>query len=358
MSSDQQSANEPSRDGFAFLSAEEVYWRDRQELLESRGYMLRPRYRPDWIPSWRGKPRNAMFQAEDGYRLPFRTSVIDATRMSDGKLVYVKRIDKNSQELQIISFLSSEEMRRDPRNHCVPLLDTIPDPSDPNTAYIVMPFLRYVDSPGFVLVDDVLECLDQVLEGLVFIHDHGIAHRDCAYKNIMMDASSIFPHGFHPIARTKLPDVSGPAPVLPRTSAVRYYLIDFGISTRFTDTDNSSRMVVGTLGLDREPPELSDDVPYDPFKLDVFLIGNMMRREFLEKYANLTMLEPLVERMVHQDPAQRPIAAEAHRQFKQIRRRVSGITKYRMLELREWPLVVRAVYKAYSFIYAIYRSMS
>ena len=110
--------------------------------------------------------------------------------------------------------------------------------------------------------------------------------RDCAYKNIMMDASSIFPRGFHPIARTKLPDVSGPAPVLPRTSAVRYYLIDFGISTRFTDTDNSSRMVVGTLGLDREPPELSDDVPYDPFKLDVFLIGNMMRREFLEVCMN------------------------------------------------------------------------
>ncbi|OSD01824.1 hypothetical protein PYCCODRAFT_479339 [Trametes coccinea BRFM310] len=68
----------------ARLSSEEVYWRYRRGFLESCGYTLLPRYRPDWSPSWRGKARGAVFSAEDGYSLPFRSSVIDAMRMSDG----------------------------------------------------------------------------------------------------------------------------------------------------------------------------------------------------------------------------------------------------------------------------------
>ncbi|KAI0350534.1 kinase-like protein [Trametes cingulata] len=307
-------------EAFAVLTNEERYWRDRQEFLESRGYMLRPRYKPDWVPSWRGKAAYAWFRAEDAKPLPYRTSVIDATRMSDGRIVYLKRVRRDSQELQILSFLSSEELRRDPRNHCVPLLDVLQDPSDPDTSFMVMPFLRYIDSPPFELVEDVLECLDQILEGLVFIHDHGVAHRDCAFKNIMMDASALFPRGFHPIAQSRLPDVSDTAPVLSRTAVpVHYYFIDFGISTRFMSDE--PRLVVGTLGLDQEPPELSDDVPYDPFKLDVFLIGNLIRRELhAQRYSNLSMLEPLMRRMTHPNPAQRPTAAEAYREFKELRR--------------------------------------
>lgn len=37
----------------AELAPPELAWRDRQPYLESRGYLLRPRYRPGWILSWR-----------------------------------------------------------------------------------------------------------------------------------------------------------------------------------------------------------------------------------------------------------------------------------------------------------------
>jgi hypothetical protein len=30
----------------------ELWWRDHQVWLQERGYMLRKRYRPGWIPSW------------------------------------------------------------------------------------------------------------------------------------------------------------------------------------------------------------------------------------------------------------------------------------------------------------------
>lgn len=34
------------------LRDSEVAWRDRQNMLEQHGYLLRPRFRPGWIPSW------------------------------------------------------------------------------------------------------------------------------------------------------------------------------------------------------------------------------------------------------------------------------------------------------------------
>lgn len=30
----------------------ETWWRDHQQMLESHGYLLRPRLRPGWVPSW------------------------------------------------------------------------------------------------------------------------------------------------------------------------------------------------------------------------------------------------------------------------------------------------------------------
>ena len=42
----------------AELSVHEIWWRDRQKWLEGRGYMLRPRYHPGWVASWRGVDEN------------------------------------------------------------------------------------------------------------------------------------------------------------------------------------------------------------------------------------------------------------------------------------------------------------
>jgi hypothetical protein len=36
------------------LSETEKWWVERQEALEQAGYMLRPRFRPGWQPSWAG----------------------------------------------------------------------------------------------------------------------------------------------------------------------------------------------------------------------------------------------------------------------------------------------------------------
>ena len=37
---------------YSKLSAIEVQWRDLSDFLESKGYVIRPRYRKGWTPSW------------------------------------------------------------------------------------------------------------------------------------------------------------------------------------------------------------------------------------------------------------------------------------------------------------------
>ena len=92
----------------------------------------------------------------------------------------------------------------------------------------------------------------------------------------------MYPRGFHPIRIDRTPDGLHTAGHMSRTLAgVKYYYLDFGISCYLPDTD-SLRLVTGDEGRDQEPPELSDTEPYDPFKLDIFIIGNMLRREFCD----------------------------------------------------------------------------
>lgn len=75
-------------DKFSRIPGEEV-WVERQPFLLSRGYRLRPRYDPDWVPSWklpRKKPIQYISECEDALRtgLEFSGRIMDAVRIHDG----------------------------------------------------------------------------------------------------------------------------------------------------------------------------------------------------------------------------------------------------------------------------------
>ncbi|KAI0767251.1 kinase-like domain-containing protein [Fomes fomentarius] len=346
---------------FVKLTSMEMFWRDRQEFFVSRGYTLRSRYRPDWIPSWRRDPTLRLIDAEDHVSWHmFRPHLLDGKRLSDGKLILFKRVASDSQEVYIASYLSSEELRKDPRNHCVPILDVLQDPHEPSISFLVMPFLRYIDQPEFDTIGSILECVQQLLEGLSFLHQHNVAHRDCAYKNIMMDATAIFPRGFHPVTDICLPDdITRFAPTLPRSKVpVTYYFVDFGISSLFAG-DQASRLVTGSFGLDEEVPELSDEVPYDPFKVDIFILGNLFCQTFVEhnqRFSNVDVLAPLVWQMTKSDPSARPSAEEALQMFRDIRRDVWTVHSLWRPHVRDEPIAIRAILDVTSLCYVAYRS--
>ena len=60
------------------IGAHETWWVERQEALERAGYMLRPRYRPHWKPSWASTDL-FHFRHEDGLSQTVSVEIILST---------------------------------------------------------------------------------------------------------------------------------------------------------------------------------------------------------------------------------------------------------------------------------------
>lgn len=141
------------------------------------GYMLRPRYHMDREPSWAGTD---MFYLdfEDGQPLKvsvkhFSVSIscfnspqyrlgMDATRISDGRSVMLKRILEEQElfEVQLNRAFSSDPRASDPRNHCAPLLDVIELPNDPRI--MVHSQLRPFYDPPFYTYGEFVAFFEQI----------------------------------------------------------------------------------------------------------------------------------------------------------------------------------------------------
>ncbi|KAI0365105.1 hypothetical protein BV20DRAFT_1056735 [Pilatotrama ljubarskyi] len=302
-----------TREGLFNLMPKELFWEAHYNYLKDHGYQLRPRYTPGWKPSWIGTNLDPTF-CEDSIML-VKYQVIDATRISNRELVAIKAFLKDGEELHIAQFFASI---RDPQNHCVPIHEILPDPHDSQLALMVMPYLRPCNNPDFATIGDIIDFVDQTIEGLVFMHKHRVAHRDIAFANIMMDAKPLYPSGHHPIRMGYTPDALYPVTALPRAGrGVRYFYIDFGLSSHFAES--SSSYVVGDFGRNSDVPELSDDVPYDAFKVDIFALGNLYSKEFEMKYNNMDFLPSIIEPMTQRRPELRPTAQEILREWEKTR---------------------------------------
>ena len=87
--------------------------------------------------------------------------------------------------------------------------------------------------------------------------------------NIMMDPKPTFPNLYHPVDTDMNRNFKGNAKYYTRTARPsKYYLIDFGLSTFQQDSR------VGVAGQQRAP-ELSVDVPYNTYNVDIWILGRM-----------------------------------------------------------------------------------
>lgn len=91
--------------------------------------------------------------------------LMDAVRISDGRVVVLKRLERASSvdEVEITRHLSQEDFINDTRNHCVPALDVL-DPEDGRDVFLVIPLLRRIQLPPMESVDDVVNFVEQTLE--------------------------------------------------------------------------------------------------------------------------------------------------------------------------------------------------
>ncbi|SJL11205.1 uncharacterized protein ARMOST_14608 [Armillaria ostoyae] len=184
------------------------------------------------------------------------------------------------------------------RNHCVPIHHLKYE----EFGILVLPLLRKFDDPPFDTVGEVVECLRQIFEGIQFMHQNLVAHRDCTKLNIMLDPKKLYPKG---CTRT--------------TCWPRYHLIDFGHSRRYDPADGIPHERV-LQGGDKSALEHrnSDELLCNPFPTDIYYLGNLVREYFLDtkNYCHPTriglgFLRSLVEDMVKENPSDRPTIGNA-----------------------------------------------
>jgi len=319
-----------------FVEGEE-WWRDHYQWIYDSGYKLRDRYKLDWTPSWFTTGAQH-FNCVDGHA-NWWEQLMDSTRLSDGRMVALKIVSrsKNPQEIEMTKYLSSEPLASDPRNHSVPLYDVLEVPDDQDLSIMVIPHLRSFLRPSFSTVGEGVEFFRQIFEGLQFLHNNHVAHRDCMDLNIMMDGSTMFPDGYYPIPidPDMRPDFKGPAKYFTRTERPpKYYFIDFGIARRY-DPDLGPPLELPIWGGDKTVPEFQkSDKAMNPFPTDIYYLGNAIREHFLELRSGFEFMQPLVNEMIQSDPSKRPTIDEIVARFDALRRSLSS-----------WKLRSRAVEK-------------
>jgi hypothetical protein len=187
---------------FGALFDSELWWRDEYQAIEAQGYILRPRYHPNWCPSWKRSGKD-FFTVEDGQPTLVRSSVclilpmltllqsptsMDGTRACDGRQVMFKKISAGN-ELEITKFLSSPGLMRE--SQCVPLLEILELPKSPEQKLLVMPLLRPFDNPRFQTFGEFVSFFAQIcdvrlehrLTGGIGIPDNSLPRVSCSCTN-------------------------------------------------------------------------------------------------------------------------------------------------------------------------------
>ncbi|KAF8996494.1 hypothetical protein BDQ17DRAFT_1514116 [Cyathus striatus] len=292
----------------------EIFWRDHQNWLEEMGYILWSRYNENWLPSWLMDSSRSKFLSEDAVSQGVR-SLLDVLRVSDGKLVALKKVDvsENPDEVGIGCFFSSDLLAAQSKNQCIPLYDVIRIPDSPGHVLLVMPMMVRFYEPRFANIGEIVEFIRQLFEHK-FMHQQNITHCDIKSNNVMSDTLCLYQTLLHPVAQTRdHTGFRGPKLAWDRSKGpVRHYLINFGISGHYPE---------GSLHL--HPPRFSGVVDYvpkfrdnsdqlcDPFAVDVFYTGYLIRKILqVVTYQGLEFLDDLIIGMVQDNPGQSPTMDE------------------------------------------------
>ncbi|KAJ7068030.1 hypothetical protein C8F01DRAFT_587278 [Mycena amicta] len=303
-------------------------WCNLQPLIESRGYRLPKEYHPDRVGAWKERPKGLIDE-------PLYPHLLEGLRVWDKRPVMLKLSRMDLWEATIFEHLASIP---DADNHTIPFYDLITPPEDPTSTYqwciVVTPRLTDCRDSHLRTFTDLINFITQVLEGVCFMHRYNVAHTDVARTNLVWDARPNIPddgrgseeHGF----------LSGLLKKKPETEK-RYYFIDFGLACSFASFEERG-LVKGICGQHRNIPELSEDVSYDPFPLDIRQIGEMLKRDYIEVYIGLDFLEPWLSRLRHDEPTKRPTATEAIAEFQQLVSTLPEVKlKSRLYKHGEWP---------------------
>ena len=109
----------------------------------------------------------------------------------------------------------------------------------------------------------------------------------------MLDGTHLYTERFFPWRPDMKSDYSQAIkPAYARTQRPpKYYIIDFGFSKQYRPEEMPPRESrFSSLGTDNSAPELLSSDFVDPFALDVYTVGNLIRMDFIEASFFLVLL--------------------------------------------------------------------
>ncbi|KAJ3911273.1 kinase-like domain-containing protein [Lentinula edodes] len=218
----------------------------------------------------------------------------------------------NPTELEILRRVATNEAALIDQNHTLPLLWTI---TYERFIFGVFPLVGLdFTFPWFATMDQTFEAIHQILEGVVFLHDNLIAHRDLFIGNILPSRR---------VSRCSDPDLS----------STRYYFIDFENAVHFSkDSDPATRTVVGPpvpwakYGRP-SPPEMQQKFPYCPFRADIWQVGGCLYQLVLDAEPYIPEIVELFRTTMADKPDDRPSVRETLTTFQKLLEKVPSEVK-------------------------------
>ncbi|KAG8217531.1 kinase-like protein [Butyriboletus roseoflavus] len=297
--SSSSSSSESSLDDDQLNARLSPQWSKYRDLILSKGYRL------DTVRDVREHYQRYGVGAEtrvphlSGYRHTYTTSddsalckdpglpenLFRATCCTTGMKLMVKAVNRLGREVQNVRHMSSSHLRRDPMNHCIPVLDVI-DVYIDGICFIVMEewsshLLPEIPSK----LRDFLGVIHQCIEHITFMHRNCMVHLDISLHNFLADY-----HG-------------------------RCACIDYELSRRIDDlVTPGTYWPKGT----EVPPELERGQARNLYMVDVWALGILILRAC--KIANLDIPEllHLTRPMLNHNPDKRPPAAAVLQEFKRL----------------------------------------
>ncbi|CAL1711543.1 unnamed protein product [Somion occarium] len=237
----------------------------------------------------------------------YQNTLSRAAQTAEGHAVIVRVVviqDEGHEHSALLKRVATGPLSLLSNNHCLPLLREF---CFEDIVFGVFPRAGGCLTEAFGYwaknsVGDILDMILQALEGLSFLHELNIAHRDMFRPNLLIQ--------WHPESLSTM--------VVP-TSRPRVYIIDFEFSVEFaSDCPVEDRVSIGnpickwypsTEYRRPVPPEVVAGKPYCPFKLDVWQLGTTFTHWSFE--TTIPAIDEVLEDMKLSDPAMRLSANEA-----------------------------------------------